>query len=178
MDWSAVGAIGELLGAAAVVVSLLYLAGQMRNGMRQARLEADRSISTGISDISLALSANGELMDIYVRGSRDFESLDPNEQARYRTFLNSMFKLFEQMYFLHLEGSLDPEIWKGSEGVITDLISAPGVQLYARDRSTWYAESFVRYLVSRGLPELEGRASFLTQIGYETNEAEPTTESA
>ena len=177
MNWSAVGAIGELLGAAAVVISLLYLAAQMRMGARQARLEAGRNLSRGIGDVSLALSVNGELGDIYVRGSRDFESLDPKDQFRYRTFMNSVFKLFEQMYFLQLEGSLDPEIWKGSEGMITDLISAPGVQLYARDRSTWYSESFLRYLTSRGLPESQERTSYLTQIGYETNEALPTTES-
>ena len=79
MDWSAIGAIGEVLGATAVVVSLLYLAAQMRNGIRQARLEAGRSLSTGISDMSLALAVNGELSDIYVRGSGEFESLDPSE---------------------------------------------------------------------------------------------------
>jgi hypothetical protein len=178
MNWSAVGAIAELLGATAVVISLLYLATQVRNGIRQGRLEAGRSLSKGISDVSLALSINGELGDIYARGSSDFESLDPGDQFRYRTFLNSVFKLFEQMYFLQLEGSLDPEIWKGSEGLITDLISAPGVQRYARDRCTWYSESFMRYLVTRGLPEFEGRDSYLDQIGYKTDAAVPTTESA
>ncbi len=61
MNWSAVGAIGELLGAAAVVVSLLYLAAQMRMGARQAQLEAGRNLSRGIGDVSLALSVNGEL---------------------------------------------------------------------------------------------------------------------
>ena len=178
MNWSAVGAIGELLGAAAVVVSLLYLAAQMRNGIRQARLEAGRSLSTGIADVSLALSVNGELGDIYIRGSRDFESLDPVEQFRYRTFLNSPFKLFEQQFFLQRDDSLDPEIWEGVEGIITDMMSAPGVQLYVRDRSTWYAKSFVRYLVSRGLPEFEERTSYLGQVTYETSEAAPTGESA
>ncbi len=116
MNWSAVGAIGELVGAAAVVVSLLYLAAQMRNAARQARLEAGRSLSTGIAEVSLALSVNGELGDIYVRGSRDFESLDTKEQFRYRTFMNSVFKLLEQMYFLQLEGSLDPVSGKGRRG--------------------------------------------------------------
>jgi len=178
MNWSAVGAIGELLGAAAVVVSLLYLGVQMRNGIRQARLEAASSLSRGIGDVSLALSVNGYLCDIYARGSRDFESLNPNEQFRYRTFLNSPFRLFEQMFFLRREDALDPEIWEGVEGIITDLISAPGVQLYFRDRSTWYAKSFVRYLVSRGLPEFEERTSYLGQVTYETSEAAPTGESA
>ena len=177
MNWSAVGAIGELLGAAAVVVSLLYLGVQMRNGIRQARLEAAGSLSRGIADVSLALSVNGELGDIYARGSRDFESLDPSEKVRYRSFLNSPFKLFEQMFFLKREDALDPEIWEGVEGIITDLISAPGVQLYVRDRSNWYAKSFVRYLVSRGLPEFEGRTSYLAQVTYEPKEAVSTGES-
>jgi len=41
MDWNAIGAIGETIGAAAVVVSLLYLAVQIREQNKQARPEAE-----------------------------------------------------------------------------------------------------------------------------------------
>ena len=46
MNWEAIGAIGEAVGAAAVVASLLYLAVQLRGSTRasivQAKLESTR----------------------------------------------------------------------------------------------------------------------------------------
>jgi hypothetical protein len=37
MSWEALGAVGELVGAAGAIVSLLYLASQVRNNSRQLR---------------------------------------------------------------------------------------------------------------------------------------------
>ena len=43
MDWNAVGALGEGLGAVAVVFTLAYLAKQVRQSNRTAKAEAFRS---------------------------------------------------------------------------------------------------------------------------------------
>ena len=40
MDWIAVGAIAELIGVIAVVLTLFYLADQVRNNTRMARRAA------------------------------------------------------------------------------------------------------------------------------------------
>ncbi len=45
MNWDAISAIGEIVGAAAVVVSLLCLAVQIRDPNRQARLLAMHDMS-------------------------------------------------------------------------------------------------------------------------------------
>ena len=42
MDWSMIGALGELLGAAAVVVSLLYLASQIKQNTAVSRSQVFR----------------------------------------------------------------------------------------------------------------------------------------
>ena len=43
MNWDAIGAIGEIVGAGAVVISLVYLAVQIRFSARSARSEAVRT---------------------------------------------------------------------------------------------------------------------------------------
>ena len=50
MNWEAIGAIGEIIGATAVVVSLVYLAGQIRTQNRQNRTAAMHEISMGFRD--------------------------------------------------------------------------------------------------------------------------------
>jgi hypothetical protein len=51
MDWTMLGALGEFLGAIAVVGSLLYLAREVRQANRIARAEAYRSFMSGMADL-------------------------------------------------------------------------------------------------------------------------------
>ncbi len=46
MNWDAIGAIGEIVGAAAVFASLVYLAMQILNQNRESRMSAMHDICT------------------------------------------------------------------------------------------------------------------------------------
>ena len=50
MDWDAIGAIGETIGAVAVVISLLYLGVQIRSQTKQAQIAAMHDISVGFRE--------------------------------------------------------------------------------------------------------------------------------
>jgi len=50
MDWQAIGAVGEMLGAAAVVASLVYLARQVRSSAAVIRATAYREIALGTAE--------------------------------------------------------------------------------------------------------------------------------
>ena len=45
VNWEAISAIGQLVGAVAVVISLIYLASEVRRNTRAAQLAAMRSMS-------------------------------------------------------------------------------------------------------------------------------------
>ena len=47
MNWDAIGAVGEIVGAMAVVVSLVYLGSQIRVQNRESRLAAMHDVSIG-----------------------------------------------------------------------------------------------------------------------------------
>ncbi len=55
MNWDAVGAIGEIVGAAAVVATLLYLAIQVRNSTVQARASAYQATGIAFGQYFLSL---------------------------------------------------------------------------------------------------------------------------
>ena len=53
MDWNAVGAIGEVGGAIGVIVTLIYLAGQLRQNtraMRSSTYQTYSGLAMNISD--------------------------------------------------------------------------------------------------------------------------------
>jgi hypothetical protein len=154
MEWSAVGALAELVGATAVVVSLLYLAAQLRRGAEQQRVESARTLVTGVAAHSMNLSADETMADIWLRGCADPDTLAPLDELRFRTYLNSMFKMFEQQFVMHERGLLDSEDWETMDAVHGDFVQMPGIRAYFAARGHWYRRSYVDYLKGKGLPQV------------------------
>ncbi len=81
MNWEAIGAIGELLGAAGVIATLGYLAFQIRQNTRQLAQEAQRTRAQSVRESWAAMGAHAELM------VKDFngEKLDAVEAVKMQT---------------------------------------------------------------------------------------------
>ena len=69
MNWDAVGAIGEMVGAAAVVASLLYLAVQTRSNARSLRANAIWDAETIFGNANNLAASNPELAGLLGRTS-------------------------------------------------------------------------------------------------------------
>ena len=81
-NWDAIGAIGEIFGAFAVFISLLYLAVQIRNQNREAKLSATREFSREFSFLADSLTSN-DLASIWVRAMSDgVDTLNPVEATQ------------------------------------------------------------------------------------------------
>ena len=50
MNWDVIGVVAEVLGASGVVVSLIYLTGQVRAQNRESRLAAMHEIAIGLRE--------------------------------------------------------------------------------------------------------------------------------
>lgn len=74
MNWDAIGAIGEVVGAAAVVGSLLYLAGQVRMSARASAVESKMQSTTLLYAYSDSLINSPDLLDLQTRGVADIEA--------------------------------------------------------------------------------------------------------
>ncbi len=76
MNWDAIGAIPELLGATGVIASLLYLARQMKSGAVDARRAAAdgrraaaQAVLAKLNTSYQAVASNHELADVFSRGT-------------------------------------------------------------------------------------------------------------
>jgi hypothetical protein len=70
MNWDAIGAVGELISALAVVITLAYLASQVRYA-KAATNDANRLVrASGVREMMLAGATNNELRESQIRGYR------------------------------------------------------------------------------------------------------------
>ena len=83
MNWEAIGAIAEAVGAAGVIASLVYLGTQIRSNTRAAKAAAYEQALTGGRDINLAVIAHSGLFETMVRrwGLTDQEQIDRTREG-------------------------------------------------------------------------------------------------
>ena len=144
MNWEAIGAIGQIVGAFAVVISLIYLAREIeiRRNARAERLASMDSLIRWIGE----LVAHPHVRELYYRGIHDLKSLKGADRVGFNMLMAQLFRIYEEMYYQQLEGHLNPRVWRGTEAPMRELIGYPGIQAWWRLRSHWFDEEFAKFI--------------------------------
>ena len=111
MNWDAIGAMGEIIGAAAVVASLVYLAIQIQSQNRESRMSSMHDIAVGYRD-SLAGMAEGDMADLYTKAIDGYESLTRPETLRLIAAASRIYRVWEEAYLLYEGGYLEKRTWE------------------------------------------------------------------
>jgi hypothetical protein len=163
VNWEAIGAVGEVLGAAGVIISLLYLAVQIRGDARAKRASAVHEQSDAYRDFLRMMASDKELAAIYLCGLRDFGAIKDAELVRFGSALGCLFRVFEEAFFQRKEGHLDEQLWNGFEAPMADMLAYPGAREWWSTRSHWYSKPFQELIASKisesGAPALYGEAA-------------------
>jgi hypothetical protein len=146
VNWEAISAIGQLVGALAVVISLIYLANQVRSNARETRLAAMRSTLDFLNRFTQQIAEHADLAELRNRGFDDFESLEGVDRTRFGSYMHAIFRTIENVYYQHLEGHVDPRVWRGLELVVRDMNASPGVQAWWRLRLHYFDEEFAKFI--------------------------------
>ena len=150
MNWDAIGAIGEIIGAAAVVMSLLYLALQMRRSNRLVERAAVKELLADRAEYNRFVSADAELNGLYWKGMNTPDQLSESEWLRY---LNMYAPMARQLEAVHLDISNG---FLSESRCTTELISMkrwlsqPGPQKYFAELGDGFDPSFMDAVVKFG----------------------------
>jgi hypothetical protein len=146
MNWEAIGAIGEVAGATGVILSLLYLAIQIRGEARAKRASTVHDQSNAYRDFLHSLATDDQLSGIYLRGLRDADELDEAELVRFLSALGFLFRVFEEAFYHWNDGDLDDHVWHGFSAPIVDMLAYPGTIVYWEMRRHWYSAPFREFV--------------------------------
>jgi hypothetical protein len=152
MNWEAVGAIGEIVGAFGVIASLLYVAMQVRASNKASLVESKLATSRMHSDFIGSLIQNPDLDDILFAGISGDKNLSRKDYQRYSNMALQAFTFFSAGYFQVHKGTMDSDEWHESEAVIEFWLNGQG------GREWWdkvgqhrFSSKFVTYIESRFL---------------------------
>ena len=103
--WTAAGAIGEILGALGVIISVIYLAAQIRSTSRSLNTTIRDNVFNALDQWNYQLTADPEFAWMFHRGLQSYDSLDEKERPRFLHTMYGLVKLFENIYLHHLEAA-------------------------------------------------------------------------
>jgi hypothetical protein len=163
MSLEDLGNIGEFVAAVAVVVSLIYLAVQIRQNTQQIK-QSIHSVKASTFQASLNSAAgfivniaqDPDLADIYRRGLRG-ESLHETEWIRFRFVMSNLFGHYEHLYYQHRAGLAEPELWESRAANMEWYFAQPGWRSYWNEAGRLFGRGFREYVTEHlaGQPAVE-----------------------
>lgn len=130
MNWDAIGAVGEIIGAVAVIATLIYLSIQVRQGINSVQGATELDASKQWADLHGRIGHSPEQRKIWDKASSE-EELTDDEHSAYIWTVAEMFFLFEGYFRQHQRGLISESSWSP---MVTTLIGT----LQNRYVSNWW----------------------------------------
>lgn len=141
MNWEAIAAVGELVGAIAVMITFIYLAVQIRQNTTAVATSTYESVMTGFNDINIIVASNPALATLLDRGCQDPDTLDAEDMVQFnfllRCYANQWWKLFK----LHERGSLPGTEWSVFAREAAQFLDQPGCKPF-RTQNALFADLY------------------------------------
>ena len=122
MNWDAIGAIGEMLGAAAVFLSLLYLALQIRANTSSAETASRQSVANEFREW-VRTNLNPEH---FSAGLSDYPDIPFRARFDFCTQMHDLVLFYQSAQAMHESGALPDESHEPYRTWVAAVLNTPG----------------------------------------------------
>jgi hypothetical protein len=155
MELQELGSLGELVSGIAVLVTLIYLARQIRQQNKQALQQSLHHTFSSMNEWSDRVAESDDLASIIVRGRASFSELSDDEQLRFEMthlrFLNILEIWFEEIGQTYPKGSLRDQHLANLKVAVDHFFGHPGTfELWPRVMDLFPPD--VRALIEQAKP--------------------------
>lgn len=126
MNWDAIGATAEVVGAIGVLASLIYLAIQIRHNSSSVDASTEDGVVSGFNEINLIIGADPKLAALFTMGLENPHDLGSDEATQFSFLFSSYINQYSRLYILYLKGSFPEDRWETYARELAYLISTPG----------------------------------------------------
>lgn len=126
MNLQDLAAIGESVGGLAVLVTLVYLAYQLRQTARLERAAGQRDLLSQVRSWIELTAVNPDLFPVLQRGLNDLDSLSPAEKERCSAWVWSLLFLAEQALYMERDGVIHGVSYQGFLDATLAVVATPG----------------------------------------------------
>jgi len=139
--------LAEIIGAIAVVISVVYLAVQISEGNKELRSQSHyNALSLGQRPFEIELE-NAELAGIISSGYDDPGQLTAEEWYRFSQYQIMAFNAWEYYYYENEKSAIPEQLWIGAKAYYVQIArTKPGLWKYWSEYEHIYGEPFHSYV--------------------------------
>jgi hypothetical protein len=138
--------LGEIIGAIAVVVSLIYLAIQVRQNTQAQRTENFSRALDRVAAMQATLSQDADTAVILSKGLVELSKLTHKERIRFTFGMYELFGAFEFMFLAAKDSAIPEEVWQRWSATVAWWLSYPGVQAWWAIKPAPFTGKFESYV--------------------------------
>jgi len=142
MNWEMISAVRQMLGAVGVIISIVYLAAQIRSQNKESRRAVMNVLTLHWSDLNRTLVENPNLAALWIRALQSFDELEGASKLRFGAHLGRFLRMADSLYLGVLNGTLNKRLWRGYERTLADTVAYPGFQTWCATRKHWHTDEF------------------------------------
>ena len=142
MNWEAATAIAEWIGVIAVVVSLGYVALQVRQNTYTVKAATELETGRMWSEFHSRAAHSPDMVDIWDTGLTNPDDLTPTQKRRFIWFVAEYFYLVENLYRQRELGFLSDETWSQHEMAVAGLLLHPLLDTWWQSGVSPYSPAF------------------------------------
>jgi hypothetical protein len=149
--------LSQVIGAIAVLASLVFVGLQVRQNTQSQKVVALDSLSAAIAAINIPAMETPALGEALAKATRDWDSASREQRIIAHYFLFSFFKLCENAWYQRRANVLDQAQWVGWESMLRMYYHSRGLQSAWWPRRRYaYSPDFQTYLTNTSAPENVG----------------------
>ena len=142
------GNYGEFVGAVAVVLTLIYLAVQVRQNTNTIAGSTEMDLAREMTAWHARITADPELIQLYEKGASN-EPMSDSEMTRYRWVAAELIWLYEGAYKQHLRALISNNTWESIVTAIVGLLRGHVLSAWWESRTSALSPEFVAYIDQR-----------------------------
>jgi hypothetical protein len=145
VNWEVIGAVAELAGSIGVILTLVYVARQIKQANVGMRVSAKQEMSRQYGEFADQIIEDVDLAELFLAGNEG-EELDRIQRLRYFTMMEKATWQFSSMHFQQQHQALPAEEWHQTKVLIQRTCISVGYRKWWSINSRRYELDFVDFI--------------------------------
>ena len=146
MTLNELGSLGEFMSGLAVVVTLVYLAIQIRHNTRAVRSSMHQDMIESTLRIAESVSDNENVGRIVLKADEDYENLTTEERIRFEAYAERVFSNFESVFYSYRNSMIEQDLWESWKASYLSDLSREAIRRYWQDERPQHLRDFMDFV--------------------------------
>jgi len=138
--------VAEIVGAIGIIITLVYLAMQVKDSVRASKSAAITDATEAIQSFYHEMGSNQQASNLWYRAIRDPDSLSNEDTFQFIMMTHDALLAFQRSFYLVREGTLDQRLRDSIGTAIVAVKDTPGFQFAWKQRKAFFQPEFVDWV--------------------------------